>query len=76
VQPTVSGLEQEFPGRVVAHNVDATTPDSKRQVENLGFSNHGLVIRSSAEGEALWSQPDHEVDIVAVRAKITELVEK
>ena len=69
----MSGLEQEFPGRVVASNVDATTPDSMREVENLGFNNHGLVIRSS-EGDALWSQPDHEVNIEAVRTKLTELV--
>ena len=69
----MSGLEQEFPGRVLAHNVDATTPESMTAVENLGFSNHGLVIRSPG-GDALWSQPDHEVDIEAVRAKLSELV--
>ena len=70
----MSGLEQEFTGRVLGYNVDATIPESKRVVEELGFANHGLVIRSS-EGDALWSQPDHEVEMQAVRSKLTELLE-
>jgi hypothetical protein len=69
----VSGLAEEFPGDVEAHNIDATTPESETVVQNLGWSNHGLVIRSS-EGDALWSQPDHEVDIDTVRNKLPELI--
>jgi len=48
----VSGLEQDFPGKVKAQNLDATTPESKKIVKDLGFQSHGLVIRS-AEGKAL-----------------------
>ncbi len=69
----MSGLEQEFPGQVTAHNVDATTPESKTIVQELGFGNHGLVIRSPS-GEALWSQPDHEVKLDDARAKLKELL--
>jgi hypothetical protein len=72
VQPAVSGLDQEFVGKVVAQNVDATTPESAAVCQELGFSNHGLVIRS-ADGEVLFSQPDHEVDMDDVRAKLKEL---
>ncbi len=73
MQRAVSVLEEEFPGRIHAHNVDATTPESKESVKVLGFGNHGLVIRSSA-GEALWSQPDHEVDMTQVRTALQELL--
>lgn len=69
----MSGLDQEFPGKIVCRNVDATTQESKRAVGDLDFKNHGLVIRSP-EGEALWKQPDHEVDMDAVRTAIRDLV--
>ena len=41
--------------------------------DDLGFTNHGLVIRSG--DEALWSQPDHQVDMNDVRSKLGELLE-
>ena len=69
----MSGLDQEFPGKIVCQNVDATTEESKRVVGDLDFKNHGLVIRSH-EGEAVWTQPDHEVDMDAVRTAIRELI--
>ena len=74
MQPAVSGLDEEFSGRVLGHNVDATTEESKQVVAELGFAQHGLVIRSS-EGHTVWSQPDHEVEMEAVRAKLDELLE-
>ena len=70
----MSGLDQQFPGKLVAGNVDATTPESKRAVEDLWFGNHGLVIRT-ADGEVLWKQPDHEVDMDAARKALTQLLE-
>lgn len=70
----MSGLEQEFPGRVRALNVDATTPEAASACEELGFKSHGIVIRSGS-GEALWTQPDHEVDIDDVRAQLERLLE-
>lgn len=69
----MSDLEQEFPGKLVANNVDATTPDAERAVRELGFGNHGLVIRS-AGGETLWKQPDHDVRIEDVRQALQELL--
>ena len=71
----MSGLEQEFAGKVIAHNVDATTPESKAACQALGFANHGLVIRS-ADGETLWKQPDHEVNIDGARGKLRELLQR
>ena len=71
--PAVSGLEQEFPGKVTAKNVDATTPESTAAVKELGFGSHGLVIRS-ADGQVLWKQPDHEVNVEDVRAEIARLM--
>ena len=62
VKPAVSGLEQAFPGKVTAHNVDATTPEARTAIRELGFKSHGLVIRS-ADGKALWKQPDHTVQM-------------
>jgi hypothetical protein len=74
VQPAVSGLEQEFSGKVSAQNVDATTPESKEICQDLGFANHGLVIRSPG-GETLWKQPDHDVNIDDVRAELEKLTQ-
>ncbi len=74
MQPAVSGLEQEFPGQVVAQNVDASTEEAKKIVAELGFQNHGLVVRSS-DGEVRWSQPDHQVDMNMVREALKELLE-
>ena len=70
----MSDLDRQFPGKLVAQNVDATTPDSKRAVEELEFGNHGLVIRT-ADGEVLWKQPDHEVDMDAARKALNQLLE-
>jgi len=75
VKPAVSGLESEFPGKVTAKNVDAMTPESKKEIESLGFTSHGLVVRS-ADGEILLKQPDHTVDMEAVRKKLRELLGK
>jgi len=70
--PAVSGLEREFPGKVAGKNVDATTPESKTAVRELGFRTHGLVIRS-ADGKVLWKQPDHDVNVEEVRAEVARL---
>ncbi|MDQ5871511.1 MAG: hypothetical protein M3547_04830 [Acidobacteriota bacterium] len=71
--PAVSGLDAEFPEKVVARNVDATTDESRKVVQELGFKNHGLVIRS-ADGTAVWRQADHDVAIGDVRAELRRLI--
>jgi hypothetical protein len=73
--PAVSGFEQEFPGKVEAQNVDATTEESRRVIEDLGFQSHGLVIRSS-DGTVLWRQADHDVAIADVRAELRRLMKE
>ena len=69
----MSGLEQEFLGKVKAQNLDATTPENKTIVKELGFKSHGLVIRSS-DGKTLWKQPDHDVKMDEVRQAIRDLL--
>ena len=71
----MSGLEQDFPGKVKAQNLDATTPENKKIVKDLGFNSHGLVIRS-ADGKTLWKQPDHDVVMEDVRKAITDILKK
>ena len=73
MQRAVSALESEFPGRVVAKNLDATTPESKAIVGELGFQSHGLVIRSG-RGEKLFSQPDHQVDMTVVHTELLRIL--
>ncbi len=68
-------MELDFPGKVKAENVDATTPENKKRIKELGFQTHGLVIRS-ADGKVLWKQPDHEVKMDDVRKEIAELLKK
>ncbi len=70
----MSGLEQEFAGKVQGHNIDATTDESMAAVAELGFQNHGIVIHS-ADGEVLFKQPDHQVKMEDVRAKLQELTQ-
>jgi hypothetical protein len=71
----VSGLEQEYKGRVVGQNLDATTEENKKIVRSLGFENHGMVIRS-ADGKVLWKQPDHDVSVDDMRAELGKLLAK
>lgn len=71
----MSGLEQDYPGKVKAQNVDATTPESKKIVKDLGFSSHGLVIRSS-DGKVLWKQADHDVNMDDVKKAVADLIKK
>ena len=71
----MSGLEQDFPGKVKAQNLDATTPENKKIVKDLGFNSHGLVIRSS-DGKTLWKQADHDVVMEDVRKATAEILKK
>ena len=71
----MSGLEQEYKGKVHGENLDATTPDNRKIVQTLGFENHGLVIRS-ADGKVLWKEPDHEVRMEDVRRELDTLLAK
>ena len=73
VKPAVSGLEQEFPGKVTSHNVDATTPEAREAIRDLGFKSHGIVIRST-DGKVLWKQPDHAVQMENVRKALHEIL--
>jgi len=72
VKPAVSGFAQEFPGKVAAENVDATTPEGAAAVKELGFHSHGLVIRST-DGKVLWKQPDHTVKVEEAREELRHL---
>jgi hypothetical protein len=69
----VSGLEQEYKGKVRGENRDATTENNKKIVKELGFQSHGLVIRS-ADGKVLWKQPDHDVRMEDVRKELEKLL--
>ena len=75
MKPAVSGLESEFPGKVVAKLVDATSPDARQAIPTLGFKTHGLVIRSP-KGEVLFKQPDHHVKMDEVRKEIASILKK
>lgn len=69
----MSGLEQAFSGKVSAHNVDAATPEARKAIKGLGFRSHGLVVRAK-DGRVLLKQPDHTVDIDAVKRALTSIL--
>jgi hypothetical protein len=75
LKPAVSGLAEEFPGQVRAQNVDATTPEAKKAIQELGFKSHGLVIRS-ADGKVLFKQPDHTVNLDDARKAISGILKQ
>ena len=70
----MSGFETEFEGRVTGQNLDATTPEATQVVQNLGFTNHGLVVHAGGGGDVLFKQKDHDVKVDEVRAKLGELI--
>jgi hypothetical protein len=73
LKPAVSGLEQDFPGKVKAENVDASGEEARKAIKELGFKNHGLVVRD-AKGKVLHKEPDHTVDMDAVEKAIQEIL--
>ena len=73
LKPAVSGLEQEFPGQVKAENVDASGEEARKAIKELGFKNHGLVVRD-AKGKVLHKEPDHTVDMDAVKKAIQDIL--
>jgi hypothetical protein len=73
LKPAVSGLEQDFPGKVTARNVDASTPEASDQIQKLGFISHGLVIRSP-EGTVLWKEGDHTVRVEDAREALRRIL--
>mgnify|MGYP001566334468 CR=1 FL=1 len=74
LKPAVSGLEQTFPGKVTARNVDVTTPEARPAIQGLGFKSHGLVIRAT-DGRALWTQPDHTVNMLDVNEALHQILD-
>jgi len=74
LKPAVSGLEQAFPGKVTARNVDASTPDARKAIKDLGFKSHGLVVRSK-DGQILMKQPDHTVNVDGVKAALRGMLQ-
>ena len=75
LKPAVSGLQEEFPGQVKSQNVDATTPEAKKAIQDLGFKSHGLVIRS-LDGKVLFKQPDHTVNLEDARKAIIGILKQ
>ena len=74
MQLAVGEFGEKYGEKIVAQNVDATTPEAAAICKELGFNNHGLVIRDG-EGNKLWSQPDHSVVIEEVEAALDSLLE-
>ena len=58
-----------------AQNVDATTPEAKKAIQELGFKSHGLVIRSS-DGKVLFKQADHTVNLDDARKAISAILKQ
>jgi hypothetical protein len=73
VMPAVSGLADDFPGKVTTHNVDAFSPEARAAIRDLGFKSHGIVIRSLS-GQVLWKEADHTVQIGDVRKALNEIL--
>ena len=74
LKPAVSGLEQTFPGKVTARNVDVTSPGAREEFKDLGFKSHGLVIRST-NGQTLWKQADHTVNMIDVNEALHQILD-
>ena len=71
VKPAVSGLEQEFPGRVEVSLVSSEEEEAREDVKRLEFKNHGLVVRDF-RGAVLIKQADHTFNLEEVRATLQQ----
>ncbi|MGH9361519.1 MAG: hypothetical protein ACRD2T_06340 [Thermoanaerobaculia bacterium] len=71
VKPAVSGLEQEFPGRVEVSLVSSAEEEAREDVKRLEFQNHGLVVRDF-RGAVLIKQADHSFNLEEVRATLQQ----
>ena len=40
----MNGLEKEYQGELKCEILDASTPESKAQIDSYGFGTHGLVV--------------------------------
>lgn len=74
LKPAVSGLEEDFPGKVTARNIDVTEPGVRAELKGLGFKSHGLVIRSM-DGKTLWKQADHTVNMTEVSEALHKILD-
>ena len=73
LMPAVSGLESEFSGKVRARNVDCTSDEGVKAIQELGFSSHGIVIRDH-DGKVLFKEADHSVKIEDVRQALKQVL--
>ena len=74
LKPAVSGLAQEFPGKVAARNVDATEPEYRSELNALAIKSHGLVIRAD-DGTFLWKEEGHTVRIDDARVALRQILD-
>ena len=74
LKPSVAGLEEEFGGRVKVAYVEASTPESREDIERLEFREDGLVVRDP-RGAVLVKQADHGVNLEEVRTTLRSYFE-
>ena len=68
-------MDKDYAGKVHGQNLDATTEENEKICKELGFSSHGLAIRS-ADGKVLWKQADHDVNMDDVKKAVADLLKK
>ena len=70
----VNGLEEEYQGTLECEILDATTSDSKAQIQAYGFGNHGLVI-FDAQGNVEKKMDGHLMTEPEIRQAVQEVME-
>jgi hypothetical protein len=67
----VSSLPAEFGNQISVRQVSHLEPEAKQVVRELGWANHGLVIREN--GKIMYSASDHRANgfdaLVALKMK-------
>ena len=64
----MSGLPDEFGPRIRVNTVEHLAPGAAEQIQALGFTSHGLVIRRG--DRVVFKAADHGVRVEDVRAAI------
>ncbi|NIV91226.1 hypothetical protein GWN42_00100 [candidate division KSB1 bacterium] len=69
----MNGLEQEYAGVLECEIRDATTPESKEQIQSYGFDTHGMVLMDE-NGNVQKKMDGHLMKEPAIRAALREVM--
>lgn len=69
----MNGLDTEYEQSLTCEVLDATTPDNKAKIQELGFKTHGMVFYDD-EGTLLKKMDGHLMQEPKIRQAVKEVL--